>query len=109
MFCARQFSSRSKKAFLAALDRIAAANREPTPWEAACLFGALGAMANGDERLAEHKIVMCLNAPKQQGSWEVPAELTVSGLRKAIIQLSSLSRASNVRNGRKQQWMYHEG
>ena len=94
MSCAEQFSSRSKKAFLAALDRIAAANREPTPWEAACLFGALGAMANGDERLAEHKIVMCLNAPKQQHFWKVPPQLTVAGLRKALIEFSSLSRAS---------------
>jgi hypothetical protein len=31
-------------------------------------FGALGAMANGDERLAKHKIVMCLNAAKQRHS-----------------------------------------
>ena len=38
MSCARQFSSQNKKAYLAALDRIAAANREPTPQEAGCLF-----------------------------------------------------------------------
>ena len=35
-----------------ALDRIDAVNREPTPLEAACLFGALGAMAIGDEHAA---------------------------------------------------------
>jgi hypothetical protein len=104
MSCDRRFSGRSKQAFLAALDRIEAANREPTPWEAGCLFGALGAMANGDERLAEHKIVMCLNAgSKQQRSWKVPPELTIAGLRRTLLEFDSLSRASNVRNGQKQQ------
>ena len=81
-------------AFLAALDRIAAANREPTPLEAACLFGALGAMTSGDERLAEHKIVMCLNAARQHHSWKAPPELTVAGLRKALTELSSIAQAT---------------
>ena len=56
MSCPSQFSSRNKTAFLAALDYIAAANREPTPQEAAFLFSALGAMARGDERSAERAI-----------------------------------------------------
>jgi hypothetical protein len=93
MYCTRQFSSRSKRAFLAALDRIASANREPTPLEAGCLFGALGAMANGDEHSAEQKIALCLNADlKQQRSWKMPSQLTVAGLRRALLEFNSLSR-----------------
>jgi hypothetical protein len=92
MYCARQFRSRSKKAFFAALDRIAAANREPTALEAGCLFGALGAMTNGDEHSAERKIALCLNADfKQQRSWKAPPQLTVAGLRRAFLELNSLS------------------
>ncbi len=87
MSCARQFSSRNKKAYLAALDRIAAANREPTPQEAGCLFSALGAMASGDERSAERWIARCEHADSQQHSWNVPARLTVDGLRGALVEL----------------------
>jgi hypothetical protein len=95
MSCARQFSSQNQRAYLAALDRIAAANREPTPQEAACLFSALGAMANGDERSAEQWIAQCQYA-EQQRSWNVPARLTVEGLRGALVELM---RIGNV-NGR---------
>src|SRR4249919_73496 len=68
-----QFSARNNEAFLAALDRIAAANREPTPQEAGCLFSALGAMANGDERSAERWIGQCqhVDCPRQL-SWQAP-------------------------------------
>ena len=96
MSCPAQFSSRNKKAFLAALDRIAAANREPTPQEAACLFSALGAMANGDERSAEQSIARCQHADPQEHSWKAPARLTVDGLRGALVELT---RIGNI-NGR---------
>jgi hypothetical protein len=52
-------------AYLAALDRIAAANREPTPQKAGCLFSALGAMASDDERAAEQWIARCQHADSQ--------------------------------------------
>jgi hypothetical protein len=88
---AGQFSSRSKKAYLAALDRIAAANREPTPQEAGCLFSALGAMASGDERSAERWIARCEHADsQQQHPWNVPARLTVDGLRGALVELTRI-------------------
>ena len=97
MSCPSQFSSRNKTAFLAALDRIAAANREPSPREAGCLFSALGAMAGGDERSAERWIARCQPADsQQQHSWNVPARLTVGGLRGV---LAELTRIGNI-NGR---------
>ena len=86
-----QFSARNKEAFLAALDRIAAANREPTPQEAGCLFSALGAMANGDERSAERWIAQCQHVDRpQQLSWQAPGRLTVEGLRGALIELAQI-------------------
>ena len=97
MSCPAQFSSRNKKAFLAALDCIAAANREPTPQEAGFLFSALGAMASGDERSAERWIARCQHADsQQQHSWRVPARLTIDGLRGV---LGELTRIGNI-NGR---------
>lgn len=97
MSCPAQFSSRNITAFLAALDRIAAANREPTPREAGCLFSALGAMASGDERSAEQWIARCQHADlPQRHSWKAPARLTVDGLRGALVELM---RIGNV-NGR---------
>jgi hypothetical protein len=97
MSCPAQFSSRNKKAFMAALDRIAAANREPSPREAGCLFSALGAMASGAERSAEQWIARCQHAdsPKQH-AWNAPARLTVDGLRVALVELT---RIGNI-NGR---------
>lgn len=97
MSCARRFSSQNTEAFLLALDRIDAVHREPTPWEAACLFSALGAMAGGNERLAEQKIALCSSASlRQQQTWNVPAGLTVAGLRKALAELRDLERARTV-------------
>jgi hypothetical protein len=91
MSCPAQFSSRNKKAFLAALDYVAAANREPTPQQAAFLFSALGAMATGDERSAERWIARCQHADsQQQNSWRVPAQLTVDGLRGLLIELTRI-------------------
>jgi hypothetical protein len=90
MSCATQFSSRNKTAYLAALDCIAAANREPTPREAGCLFSALGAMASGDERSAEQWIARCQQPDPQQHSWKAPARLTVDGLRCALVELTRI-------------------
>jgi GNAT superfamily N-acetyltransferase len=48
----------SETAFLATLRRLAASNREPTPWETGCLYAALCALAVGDHRIAEQKIAL---------------------------------------------------
>ena len=48
----------SEAAFFAALRRIAASNRDPSPWEAGCLYAALCALAVGDHRIAEQKIAL---------------------------------------------------
>lgn len=99
MSCARRFSSQNTEAFLSALDRIDAVHREPTPWEAACLFSALGAMASGNERLAEEKIALCGSTDlTQQRAWAVPEGLTVAGLRRALAALSDYERAPIVRS-----------
>ena len=45
-------SPSSEGAFKAALGRIAASNREPTSWEAGCLYAALCAMAASNHRTA---------------------------------------------------------
>jgi hypothetical protein len=91
MSATTQFSARNKEAFLAALDRIAAANREPTPQEAGCLFSALGAMASGDERSAERWIGQCQHVDcPQQLSWQAPGPLTVGGLRGALVELAQI-------------------
>jgi hypothetical protein len=100
MSCPTQFSSRNKTAFLAALDHIAAENREPSPREAGCLFSALGAMANGDERSAERWIARSQHADaQQQDSWNVPARLTVDGLRGVLAELTRIG-TINGRAGR---------
>jgi hypothetical protein len=88
---AAQFSTRNTGAFLAALARIAAANREPTPQEAGFLFSALGAMAGGDERSAERWIAQCQHVDcPQQRSWQAPGRLTVEGLRGALVELAQI-------------------
>jgi hypothetical protein len=97
MSCARRFSPPIIEAFLLALDRIDAVNREPTPLEAAWLFGALGAMASGDEHSAEQKIALCAHANLQQRrAWIAPTALTVAGLRRTLAELSTLEKALNV-------------
>ena len=93
MSCARRFSPRNREAFLQALDRMADEGREPTPQEAACLFCALGAMARGDERLAEQKIALLADGPSSRSpGWTAPSGLTVAGLRRALAELSDLER-----------------
>src|SRR5262245_23272889 len=93
---ARQFSPQNRDAFLQALYRIEAVNREPTPWEAACLFSALGAMTSGNEQLADQKIALCGNADLvHHHAWNVPVGLTVAGLRRTLAELSDLERAQS--------------
>jgi|SRR5215471_4725116 len=92
---ARRFSARNRQAFLSALDRIEGANRQPTVWEAACLFGALGAMANGNEELAARKIEMSAFEVSGLRSWNLPPSLTIVGLRRTLEELSSLNRRSD--------------
>ena len=72
----------------AALKRIAASNREPTPWEAGCLYAALCAMAVGDYRTARQKVAWSAlvdtnEPPPVQG---VPVA-TVGELREALANL----------------------
>ena len=43
-------------AFRAVVNRIIAADRQPTAWEAGCLFAALCELANGREENALRKI-----------------------------------------------------
>jgi hypothetical protein len=78
----------SEGAFKAALRHIAASNREPTPWEAGCLYAALCAMAVGDYRAARQKVAWSAlgdttGPPPVQG---VPAA-TVDELREALANL----------------------
>jgi hypothetical protein len=95
MSYARQFSPQNREAFLLALHRIEGVSREPTPWEAACLFSALGAMASGNEQLADQKIALCGNAEAaQHHAWNVPAALTVAGLQRTLAALSDLEQAT---------------
>jgi hypothetical protein len=85
---ARTMSRSSGGALGAALKRIAASNREPTPWEAGCLYAALCAMAVGDYRTARQKVAWSAlgditEPPPVQG---VPAA-TVGELREALANL----------------------
>ena len=85
---ARTMSRSSGSALGAALKRIAASNREPTPWEAGCLYAALCAMAVGDYRTARQKVAWSAlgditEPPPVQG---VPAA-TVGELREALANL----------------------
>jgi hypothetical protein len=47
-------------AFLAVIDHIRRANRQPTAWEAGCLYAALCALAIGRQRNALHRIRLAL-------------------------------------------------
>ena len=57
----------SEAAFLAALRRIATSNRDPSPWEAGCLYAALCGLAVGDHRVAEQKIALSAGVPPTHG------------------------------------------
>ena len=78
----------SEAAFVAALDRIATSRREPTAWEAECLYTALCAMAVGDHRTAERKVALCaLGDPGLPSLVRVVPPLTVEDLRDALARL----------------------
>lgn len=49
----------SEVAFATALDRIDQSDRNPTPWEAGCLYAALCAMVVGDHQAAERHVALC--------------------------------------------------
>ena len=85
---AEKTSLTSEAAFLATLRRIAASNRDPTPWEAGCLYAALCAMAVGDHRIAEQKITLStLVDIDQPPPVRVFPPLTVDDLRGAFAAL----------------------
>jgi hypothetical protein len=72
---------------LATLRRIEASNREPTPWEAGCLYAALCALAVGNHRIAEQKIALSrLGNIGQPPPVQLPP-LTVDDLREAFAAL----------------------
>src|SRR5260370_40657813 len=62
---ARTMSRSSGGAVGAALKRIAASNRGPTPWEGGCLYAAVCAMAVGDYPTA-----------RQKGAWSALVDTT---------------------------------
>jgi hypothetical protein len=84
----------SEAAFLAALRRLAASNREPTPWEAGCLYAALCALSVVDHRIAEQKIALStLGDIDQPPPVRVFPPLTVDDLRDAFAALRNATRA----------------
>ena len=85
---AEETSLTSEAAFLAALRRIATSNRDPTPWEAGCLYSALCALSVGDHRIAEQKIALStLGDIDQPPPVRVFPPLTVDDLRGAFAAL----------------------
>ena len=52
--------------FRAVVDRIVAAKRQPTAWEAGCLYAALCELAVGREENAQRKIYFALLPGAQQ-------------------------------------------
>ena len=52
--------SQASASFRAVVDRILAANRQPTAWEAGCLYAALCELAAGRDEDAQRKIYLAL-------------------------------------------------
>jgi hypothetical protein len=78
----------SEGAFKAALRHIAASNREPTPWEAGCLYAALCAMAASNYRTAQQKVAWsALGDTAQTPPMLVLPIPTVQELREALANL----------------------
>ena len=85
-------SPSSEGAFKAALRRIAASNREPTPWEAGCLYAALCAMAASNYRTAQQKVAWsALGDTAQTPPMQVLPIPTVQELREALANLEQSS------------------
>lgn len=51
-------TSKAVAAYVAVVERIIAAGRQPTPWEAGCLFAALCALSVGDDAESERKVTL---------------------------------------------------
>jgi hypothetical protein len=89
---ARTMSRSSGGAVGAALKRIAASNREPTPWEAGCLYAALCAMAASNYRTAQQKVAWsALDDTAQTPPMQVLPIPTVQELREALANLEQSS------------------
>ena len=58
--------SQATASFRAVVDRIVSANRQPTAWEAGCLYAALCELAVGREENARRKISLALLPGAQQ-------------------------------------------
>ena len=82
----------SEGAFKAAHRRIAARNREPTSWEAGCLYAALCAMAASNYRTAQQKVAWsALGDTAQTPPMQVLPIPTVQELREALANLEQSS------------------
>ena len=89
---ARTMSRSSGSALGAALKRIAASNREPTSWEAGCLYAALCAMAASNYRTAQQKVAWsALGDTAQTPPMQVLPIPTVQELREALANLEQSS------------------
>ena len=64
--------SRATASFRAVFDRIVLANRQPTAWEAGCLYAALCELAIGREENARRRICLALLPNAQQ---ELPVRI----------------------------------
>jgi hypothetical protein len=81
--------------FLAVVDRIVVANRQPTAWEAGCLYAALCELAIGREENARRRIGLALLPGAKQ---ELPVRRfplpTAEELLQALTLISALNGAS---------------
>jgi hypothetical protein len=81
-------------AFRAVVDTIVLTNRQPTAWEAGCLYAALCELAMGREANARHRIGFALLPGAQQ---ELPLSIiplpTAEELLQALTLISTLNRA----------------
>ena len=85
---ARTMSRSSGGAVGAALKRIAASNREPTSWEAGCLYAALCAMAASNYRTAQQQVAWsALGDTALTPPMQVLPAATVGELREALANL----------------------
>ena len=85
-------SPSSEGAFKAALRRIAASNREPTSWEAGCLYAALCAMAASNYRTAQQQVAWsALGDTALTPPMQVLPVPTVQELREALANLEQSS------------------
>jgi hypothetical protein len=83
--------------FLVVVDHIVVANRQPSAWEAGCLYSALCALAIGNEMKARRLIGLALLPGDQQ---ELPVSVlplpTAEELRQALTLILTLTRARRL-------------